>query len=221
VATELGLRERKKQQTRHNLLVAALRLFLERGFDNVSVAEIAAEAEVSKMTVFNYFPTKEDIVLHPMEEHVDELARIVSNRRPGESAVAALRRHFLAGLAERDPITGLNDATHIREFRKIMLETPALFRYVLVFRSRRETHLAEALARETLAGPDDITPRIAANQIAGALDGLVIENSRRLVEGQSADEVYAFAVKAAERAFDLLEHGLGDYCAADPASARG
>jgi AcrR family transcriptional regulator len=213
VTVEPGLRERKKLQTRQNLYDAALRLFLERGFDNVSVAEIAAEADVSKMTVFNYFATKEDLVLHPMEEHVDELGRIVRDRARGESAVGAVRRRFLAALAERDPITGLNDAERVRQMRKIMLETPSLLRYMLVFRSRRESYLAEALARETLAEPGDIMPRIAAGQIAGMLNVLMAENTRQIAEGRSADEVYPSAVRDAECAFELLEHGLGDYCA--------
>lgn len=78
----MSLRERKKLQTRHRLLAAATALFAERGFDKVSVAEIAEAAEVSKMTVFNYFAGKEDLVLAPMEEHIGDVARAVRDRPP-------------------------------------------------------------------------------------------------------------------------------------------
>lgn len=78
----MSLRERKKLQTRHRLLAAATELFAERGFDKVSVAEIAEAADVSKMTVFNYFSGKEDLVLAPMEQHVGDVARAVRNRAP-------------------------------------------------------------------------------------------------------------------------------------------
>lgn len=83
----MGLRERKKIQTRRRLLAEAARLFGERGFDQVSVAEIAEAADVSKMTVFNYFDSKEDLVLAPMEEHIGDVAQVVRDRVHGESAV--------------------------------------------------------------------------------------------------------------------------------------
>src|SRR3954463_10622699 len=108
MATET-LRQRKKAQTRAALWNTAIELFVEHGFDNVSVTQIAAAAEVSKMTFFNYFPTKEDLVIGPMAEHTNELAETVRARVAGEPPVEALPRHFLDGLARRDPVTGLCD----------------------------------------------------------------------------------------------------------------
>ncbi|NEB81125.1 TetR family transcriptional regulator, partial [Streptomyces sp. SID14478] len=102
-----GLRERKKQRTRQTLSETAIRLFLEKGYDKVSVAEVAAAAEVSKPTLFRYFAAKEDLVLHTFADHEDEAARVVAGRADGESALGALRRHHLAGLERRDPVTGL------------------------------------------------------------------------------------------------------------------
>jgi AcrR family transcriptional regulator len=76
-APELGLRERKKQRTRELIAETARRLFGERGFDRVTVAEVARAAEVSEQTVFNYFPTKEDLVYFRLESFEEELLRTV------------------------------------------------------------------------------------------------------------------------------------------------
>lgn len=78
-----GLRERKKQRTREAIAAAAIALFLERGFDQVSVADVAAAAEVSKRTLFKYFPSKEDLVVQRFADHQDESARHVRAREPG------------------------------------------------------------------------------------------------------------------------------------------
>src|SRR3954452_12818478 len=104
----MGLRERKKLQTAMRIYRTAVELFVERGFDAVSVAEIADAAEVSKMTVFNYFGTKEDLVFRPTEEHFGDAARAFREREPGESAVDAVRRQFLDMVEARDPSIGLN-----------------------------------------------------------------------------------------------------------------
>src|SRR5690242_21571654 len=79
----MGLRERKKLETARAVRRAAIDLFLERGFDDVSVAEIAAAANVSKMTVFNYLPSKEDLLFMPMEEQTEEMAEVVRDRPAG------------------------------------------------------------------------------------------------------------------------------------------
>src|SRR5262245_9984063 len=138
---QLGLRERKKAETLKRIRVAALHLFMERGFDKVSTADIAAAAEVSKMTLFNYFATKEDLVMGPIEEHVDEAALVVRDRPAGESPVAALRRHHLAALAARDPVTGLSDTELFISMQRMVLGTPSLMLRVLHFHRLR----AEAL----------------------------------------------------------------------------
>src|SRR5947199_5729594 len=92
---ELGLRERKKQQTTEAIADTALRLFGERGFEGVPVAEVAREANVSEATVFNYFPTKEDLVYHRLEAFESELLGAIRDRAPGESALAAFGRFVL------------------------------------------------------------------------------------------------------------------------------
>ncbi|MDW8810526.1 TetR family transcriptional regulator, partial [Streptomyces scabiei] len=85
--SETGLRERKKRRMYERVSEIAIRLFLEKGFDAVSVAEVAAAAEISKPTLFRYFPAKEDLVLHRIADHEDETARVVAGRAEGESVV--------------------------------------------------------------------------------------------------------------------------------------
>jgi AcrR family transcriptional regulator len=215
-----SLRERKKAQMHQHLREVAIELFTERGFDGVSIAEIAAAADVSKMTVLNYFPTKEDLVVAPLEDHVGEPARVVRSRAPGESAIAALRRQFLAALAERDPATGLNDVPRVRAMQQLMTSTPALLMRVLNFAARSEDALTEALAEQTGAAPGDLTPRLAAAQVMGVRLALLTENGRRIADGESADAVYPDAVAAANLGFDLLERGLGDYATGTAPSAQ-
>src|SRR5437764_8109960 len=85
----LGLRERKKQQTRQLIADTARRLFAERGFEAVTVAEVARAADVSEATVFNYFPTKEDLFYSPLEAFEQELLASIRDREPGESVLSA------------------------------------------------------------------------------------------------------------------------------------
>jgi AcrR family transcriptional regulator len=206
-----GLRERKKAETRQLLWSTAVRLFEERGFDNVSVAEIAAAANVSKMTVFNYFATKEDLIVGPMDEHIDEPAQVVRARPAGQSAVAALRAHFLDRLAARDTVTGLNDNPGILSVLRLVENTPTLAARVLSFAARSQAALATALAETTGEPPDALTPRLVAAQLIGVQFALVSENRRTIASGVSADAAYPAAKTAAETAFDLLEKGLGGY----------
>ncbi|MEZ0071020.1 TetR family transcriptional regulator [Planotetraspora sp. GP83] len=226
-----GLRERKKLQTRQAIFGVAMALFRERGFADVSVAEIAARAGISKMTVFNYFPTKEDIVMGPMEEHLGDPARIVSSRRPGEPVVAAFRRAFLERLAARAAETGLNDNPELLQVINLVKETPSLVARMFMIQLRGEQLLMAALmgldagghdirtpvsegdlaALRDRPGPRDLRARVAAAQLMGLWRVLQAENSLRIILGETADEVYPDAVAAANLGFDLLEKGLGDW----------
>ncbi|UKY51775.1 TetR/AcrR family transcriptional regulator [Streptomyces inhibens] len=211
----LGLRERKKLQTRRVISDAAIELFLSRGFDAVSVADVAAAAEVSNMTVFNYFPTKEDLVLHRVEDHFDEAAATVRARQPDETPLAALRRHFLAGLDARDATTGLNDQAEYISFQRMVLGSPRLWLRMVEQASRMEDSLSAAFAEIAGAGDDDITPRIAASQVIAVQQALVVHNLRNVLAGATADALHDRAVADANRAFDLLEHGLSGSSLAD------
>ncbi|MEV7013519.1 TetR family transcriptional regulator [Streptosporangium sp. NPDC051022] len=203
-----GLRARKKERTHQAISDAAISLFLTHGFDRVSVADIAAAAEVSKPTLFRYFPSKEDLVLHRIADHQGEWARVVRGRAPGEPPLTALRRHFLTGLREREPVTGLNDHPAVLSFHNLVYSTPALLTSVVRYLARDEEALAEALREATAAGPHDLLPRLAAAQLVAVHQVLSRENWRKLVAGRTADEVHPEAVADAERAFALLGAGM-------------
>ncbi|MFC1406474.1 MULTISPECIES: TetR/AcrR family transcriptional regulator [Streptacidiphilus] len=203
-----GLRERKKQRTHAAISDAAIALFLERGFNQVSVAEVAEAAEVSKRTLFAYFPTKEDLVVHRLADHETELARVVRARRPGTTPLTAVREHFLAGLRERDPITGLNDHPQVLRLTRMILDAPTLVARMDRFKAAAERALAQAL-QETADTPE-LTARLAAVQIVGVRWTLAQDNADHLARGESADSRSAGAVADAEQGFALLENGLRD-----------
>ncbi|WP_430541488.1 TetR/AcrR family transcriptional regulator [Streptomyces malaysiensis] len=201
-----GLRERKKQRTHAAISDAAIRLFLEHGFGQVSVAQVAEAAEVSKRTLFAYFPAKEDLVVHRLADHETETARVVRARPPHTDPLTALREHFLKGLRERDPITGLNDLPAVLRLTRMILDTPSLVARMERFKTGAERALAQAL-RETADTPE-LTARLAAVQIVAVHWALAQDNAGRLAYGESADERYAGAVADTEHAFALLENGL-------------
>jgi AcrR family transcriptional regulator len=201
-----GLRERKKRRTHAAISDAAIALFLEHGFNQVSVLQVAEAAEVSKRTLFAYFPTKEDLVVHRLADHETELARVVRARPPGTDPLTAVREHFLEGLRERDPITGLNDHPQVRRVHQMIVDAPSLVARMERFKTGAERALAEAL-HETAAVPE-VTARLAAVQIVAVRWALADINADRLARGESADARYAGAVTDAEQGFALLENGL-------------
>ncbi|MFJ9543586.1 TetR/AcrR family transcriptional regulator [Streptomyces sp. NPDC101225] len=207
-AEAMGLRERKKRQTEMRIWQVAVDLFVERGFDHVSVQEIADAAEVSKMTVFNYFGTKEDLVFRPMEEHFGDAARAVRERAPGESAVQAVRRQFLEMVGARDPSIGLNPQPFARQVRQLVRDTPVLMERAVLAAQQGTRDLAALLAEET---GDLMLATVAAAMLSAARNALVEEHHLRIGEGEHVDAVAADAAERAEQAFALVERGLADY----------
>ncbi|MFF7895460.1 TetR family transcriptional regulator [Streptomyces sp. NPDC007907] len=197
--TNPGLRERKKQRMYETVSDIAVRLFLEKGFDAVSVAEIAAAADISKPTLFRYFPAKEDLVLYRIADHEGEAARVVAEA--GTAPVEALRRHFVEGLERGDPVTGLNDHPEVLAFHALLYGTPSL-----VARAHAHQERSEAALAEVLGG--DLDARLAAGQIMAVLRVLALENWRRIAAGERAADVRQDAVAAAERAFGRLAAAL-------------
>ncbi|MFD7280899.1 TetR/AcrR family transcriptional regulator [Streptomyces sp. NPDC059862] len=204
----MGLRERKKERTRETIAATAIRLFLDKGFDQVSITEIAQAAEVSRRTLFAYFPTKEDLVLHRFADHESEAARVVRARPAGQPPLEALRAALLDALAHRDPNTGLCDDPEVMAFLRMILDTEGLATRLTRYMARGTDALAEAL-RE--ADVDPLAARLVAAQVIVVQRELTVMNQECLAGGASADDHYPEAVRATERAFDLLRDGLGQH----------
>lgn len=209
----MGLREDKKQATRHTLTFTALELFEKRGFDNVSVAEVAQAAGVSKMTVFNYFPVKEDLITGVGEHHIGEPAAVVRERAVGQTPHGAMLEFFLRSLEERQPFTGLSDRPEVLRIQRLVSQTPALLVRTLHYRHESERQLAEALVEESSS---EFTARHIAAQIHATQQVLIEENQRRIREGDSADDVYPDAVVHAKHGYQWLERGLGNLFCREP-----
>ncbi|TCO50587.1 TetR family transcriptional regulator [Kribbella antiqua] len=190
-----GLRARKKQQTHDALSEAAIALFLERGFDEVSVADIAAAADVSKPTLFKYFATKQDLVLHRFADHQHEAARVVqaSTKPPAE----ALRDHFLDGLERRDPVTGLNDHPQVLAFYRLVFTTPALETRLTQFIASDQQALAEALG-------NNLRAEVTAACLFSVHQVLSRRNWQAMTSGLTADKYYPTARAEAVTAFKSL-----------------
>jgi AcrR family transcriptional regulator len=207
----VGLRERKKQRTRELIAETARRLFAERGFEAVIVAEIARAAEVSEQTVFNYFPSKEDLVYWRLGSFEEELLATVRDRGPGESAVAAFRRFILGqrGLLGRvDP----EAAEKLAAIARTIADSPALLAREEQIFAGYTASLAGVLAEERGADAEDDTETwVVANALMGVHRALVGYARRRVVEGARQPRLARDVRDQAERALALLERGLGDY----------
>jgi AcrR family transcriptional regulator len=210
MSTEPGLRERKKEQTRQAILGAALRLFSAHGFDSVSVAEIAAEANVSAATVFNYFPTKQDLVFVGMEVFEARLVAAVRERDPGESVLAAFGRFVLqirGLLASADA----EAASRLAAISRMITESPTLIAREREVTEQYTQSLAKQIADETGAGADDVTPWVAANALMGVHRALVDHVHRRMLAGAPSTRVAHEVRELGRHALTLIERGLGDY----------
>jgi AcrR family transcriptional regulator len=208
MTTEPGLRQRKKEQTRLLLSQTARRLFVERGFERVTVAEIAREADVSEATVFNYFPSKEDLVYARMEAFEQELLAAVRGREPGEPLVAAFRRFVLQPRGLLAAPDG-DAAAELIGVTRMIAESPALLaRERRIFDSYTDS-LARRIAAESDAEPDDPASWVAANALMGVHRALIDLVRRRIAAGDDDLARLAADVRAeGGRALDLLERGL-------------
>jgi AcrR family transcriptional regulator len=208
---ELGLRERKKLRTRQLIAETAARLFAQRGFDAVPVAEVARAAEVSEATVFNYFPTKEDLIFQGMEAFEAELLAAVRDRPAGEAIVAAFGRFVLrigGLLAAGDQ----DSARRLVAFNHMIAASPALATREREILARYTASLAALIADDAAAEPDDLRPWVVARALIGTHQSMIEFVRRRVADGP-ADHA-ALAREVAERgrqALDQLERGLAGY----------
>ena len=212
-AAAMGLRELKKQQTRQLIADTAWQLFADRGFDRVTVAEVARQAQVAEATVFNYFPTKEDLFYSRLEAFGAGLLEAVAAREPGEPALAAVRRYLLGSGGLLAQIAG-GDAEALQRLRtvsRVIAASPSLLAREQQAIARSTDALAELLAAETGAPADDVTARVAANALLGVQRTLVDHVRRRVLADDQPERLADDVRELGRRAFALLERGLGDY----------
>jgi AcrR family transcriptional regulator len=206
----LGLRERKKQQTRQLIADTARRLFAERGFEGVRVAEVAREADVSEATVFNYFPTKEDLFYSGLGAFEEQLLATIRDRPPGESIVDAFGRFVLEPrglLTAKDPEVVERFAATTR----VIEESPALLaREQRIFAGYTDA-LAALIAQETGAAPDAIEPWVVANALLGLHRALVGFSRRQVLSGVRGPKLARSVREEGQRALAVLARGLADY----------
>ena len=203
-----GLRERKKLMTRQHIADVAAALFAEHGFEDVTVDQVAAAAEVAKKTVFNYFPTKEDLVFDRAEQRELDIVALVRDRPAGTSVLAAFRaqsERMLDWIARQKP--GFQRGSAVELART----SQALQRRALEIQERQARVLTAELA--ACGGQPEWDPlaQTVARVLLAANRSVFREVHRHLAEGASPAEAARRARPAARRVFDQLEHGLGTY----------
>jgi AcrR family transcriptional regulator len=211
MTVETGLRERKKQRTRELLTETARKLFAERGFERVSIAEIARAADVAEATVFNYFPTKEDLVYSGFEAFEEQLLEAIRNRPAGQSVVEAFGEFILEPrgfLGEADD----KRAAELVAVTRMIEASPALRAREQQVLARYTDALAELIAAETSASPADLRPYAAANALIGVHGALISYVRQRVVAGTPDRRRLARDVRSrGEAALTLLAGGLAGY----------
>jgi AcrR family transcriptional regulator len=206
-ATTEGLRERKKRQTREAIASAAMALFAERGFDAVTVADVARAADVSEKTVFNYFPAKEDLVLHGGEERRAALIDAIVMRPPGTSLVTPFREATMAFIdaVERGPVEG------IVAVPRLVAQSKSLRDRLFLGWEHEAATLSPLIAEEAGAPEGDLVPAVVARTLAWTHRLVFRAAFTRLLAGDDRRAVAAELREQARRAYDQLEGGLAGY----------
>lgn len=210
-----GLRERKKQRTRELIAATALRLFAERGFDGVTVAEIAREAEVSEKTVFNYFSTKEALVYDEEVRLGEMLLESVRVRRPGQSALAA----YAATLFEHLGALRTKAGRDALERMARITRSPSLGDGEDRIFARHRDGLAALLADEAGAEPGDIEPALAAGVLV-AFRRALLRTARVSVLTSGPEGLLTRFQTDSMRALSMLERGFASYAIRDAQRGR-
>ena len=206
--TSQGLRERKKQQTRDTLRTVARGLFVERGFEHVTVAEVAEAADLSEATVFNYFPTKEDLFFGGLEAFEEQLLDTIRLRGSDETVLTAFGR-FVAQprglLAAKDP----ESVERLAAITRVIDECPALLAREQQIFARFTDSLAALLAAERRSPAGAVEPWVLANALMGVHRALVSYTRSRIVAGARNPRLSRDVRAQAHGALAALERGLG------------
>lgn len=219
----MGLRELKKEQTRQLIADTAWRMFTERGFEQVTVAEIAREAQVSEATVFNYFDSKEDLFYWRLGAFGARLASAISSRPGGEPVLAAFRRALLdeGGLLGQAETGDPEALARLRTVSRVITNSPALQVREQQIMSQTAASLTALLAAATGAPEGDLRPQVAVNALLGLHRALIDYVRRRVLADEDLTGLAADVRQLAIEGFALLEDGLRDYAARPSRPAAG
>jgi AcrR family transcriptional regulator len=203
-----SLREQRRLRTREAIVDAAAALFVERGFDHVSVMEIAQRAGVVEKTVFNHFPVKEGLVFEADPPMRAALLEAVRTRPAGESVTAAAGTFVvraMSGLGAPEAAAGVAEmAQVIRGSRTLQVREREIL-------GELTTALAELIAEETQAEPGELAPWLAAHAVLSLYAALLELARDRVLAGVSGPELSAELRARGERGLALLQFGLAGY----------
>lgn len=196
--------ERGGPQTRARISEVATRLFLERGFDAVSVAEVAREAGVSSVTVFNHFPRKEDLLLDRQVDAVDLLRHAVRDRPAGVDALGALQELTRRLADDRTPLSGLDERSG--PFFRTVAASPALVARARAIAADLEQVLAEELERD---GAVQGAAALLAPFFVAGYASVLIASARRLLDDEPASSIVDEHHARLDDLFTALRQGVG------------
>ncbi|MES4905614.1 MULTISPECIES: TetR/AcrR family transcriptional regulator [unclassified Streptomyces] len=199
-----GHRERKKRQVKQRISDMATGLFLEHGFDAVTIAAVAEVADVSVNTVYNYFPAKEDLFFDREDEVVERPSQLVRERAAGVPAARALLDQLRRDIAERNPYAGMEPG--FPRFMKVVMDSPTLMARLLRMQGRTVDRLAATLREETAAAADDPTPEFIAHQLVGMQNAVHRSIGRAQAAGRTPEQISVELL----RQIDVMESLLSD-----------
>jgi AcrR family transcriptional regulator len=209
-----GLRERKKRLMRRQLSDTATEMFMERGFDAVRVSEVAEACGVSEKTVFNYFPTKESLILDRWDATMAALRTGLAE--PGVAPVEATLRilaNELGGMTswlamQADPVQA---SSTLRRFGELLRATPSLRAHQSDMTDRLSAVAAEVIAERAGMSPDDPEPQIAATALLG-LWRIQFRGLRKYMDGtRTPAQVHEAVTADVHRAAQLIDTGLSSF----------
>jgi AcrR family transcriptional regulator len=215
----MGLREEKKQRTRRVIADTAWTLFADRGFDRVTVAQVADAAHVCEATVFNYFDSKEDLFFDRLDQYGHDLVAAVADRPPEESVLAAFRRLLLAprGLLGQLDSADPRALDRLRTVNRVIAGSPALQAREQVSLTRIGDALAELLVAATPGSTSErLTARVVAHTLIAVQRSLVLLVREAVLAGEGPPGLGEQVARRGSDAFALLQRGLGDYGATPP-----
>jgi AcrR family transcriptional regulator len=202
-----GLRARKKRAASEAIAAAARRLFAERGFDAVTVAEVAAAADVSEKTVFNHFATKEDLAFAGREQGLMLLVAKIAERPSGTSVLDVFRA--LTNTVIDDFVAGGDE--DLLAVAKIIRGSRALQERLTVGWESGAAAITAVIAETSGAAEDDLVPGIVARTLWWTHRSIFVVALTGLLAEEDRDQLVARLRAAADKAYDQLAGGLGEY----------